>query len=70
MADLEAIVDPAKFDPAGNWAAPPEHWADLMDDHTDKTTTTTNAIQTRPAGHATSEGACSYRPAESRSKAN
>ena len=32
VADLEATVDPSRFDPAGNWAVPPEHWIDLVDD--------------------------------------
>ena len=32
VADIEATVDPARFDSAGNWSAPPEHWADLVDD--------------------------------------
>lgn len=32
VADMETAVDPSRFDPAGNWSAPPEHWADLIDD--------------------------------------
>ncbi len=32
VADLEAAVDPARFDLAGNWSVPPQHWVDLVDD--------------------------------------
>ena len=28
----EPAVDPARFDEAGQWASPPQHWADDADD--------------------------------------
>jgi RNA polymerase sigma-70 factor (ECF subfamily) len=30
--DMVAIVDASRFDAAGNWAVPPELWADQADD--------------------------------------
>jgi RNA polymerase sigma-70 factor, ECF subfamily len=32
ISDLEAAVDAARFDPAGNWSRPPAPWTDLVDD--------------------------------------
>lgn len=31
VPDPSAAVDPARFDPAGSWSLPPEHWVDLVD---------------------------------------
>jgi RNA polymerase sigma-70 factor, ECF subfamily len=31
VPDPAATVDPARFDPAGTWSLPPEHWVDLVD---------------------------------------
>ena len=32
LPDPAPAVDGARFDPAGNWLAPPEHWSDQVDD--------------------------------------
>ncbi len=32
VGDLEAAVDASRFDPGGNWLAPPAPWTDLVDD--------------------------------------
>lgn len=32
VADLTAAVDASRFDAAGNWAAPPQPWTDLVED--------------------------------------
>jgi RNA polymerase sigma-70 factor, ECF subfamily len=31
VPDPAATVDPARFDPAGSWSLPPEHWVELVD---------------------------------------
>lgn len=31
VPDPAATVDPARFDPAGGWSLPPEHWVELID---------------------------------------
>jgi RNA polymerase sigma-70 factor, ECF subfamily len=31
VPDPAATVDPARFDPSGGWAQPPEHWVELVD---------------------------------------
>lgn len=30
--DMQPVVDASRFDPAGNWAVPPELWADQVED--------------------------------------
>jgi len=32
VPDPAVTVDPTRFDAAGEWSMPPEHWADLVDD--------------------------------------
>ena len=32
ISDMTATVGAARFDPAGNWLAPPEPWTDLVDE--------------------------------------
>jgi RNA polymerase sigma-70 factor, ECF subfamily len=47
VADPEPAVDPARFDAAGSWADPPEHWIETSADLTGRIRTWIDALPDR-----------------------